>query len=236
MAANNFVRWALAASVMRSLLQFTARSSRVLQFAAAGNCPMCQPVTGQLAITKSGSATTWDVGIRYALNALFRLLVASSRLGRGLLAAAIIGGVLVPPIAHALRGTVPVAVVGLSTLVFLRVDVPATLAHLHRPRRLAAVLAVQMVSCPLLAWSAIYTLLDVGITDAVVLFATGSAIVSAPAYARLPGLLAHGFIADDDTVVGWGVPAALFQLQPVQALRYAERPQGGDRRRAVTPG
>ncbi len=123
------------------------------------------------------------------MSSLFRLLVASARWGKGLLALAIIGGVLIPPAAHVLRGTVPVAVVGLSTLVFLRVDIPATLAHLHRPLRLLAVLAVQMVVCPLLAWAAVRVLpLEAGLADAVVLFATGSAIVSAPAYARLLGL------------------------------------------------
>jgi predicted Na+-dependent transporter len=106
-----------------------------------------------------------------------------------LLAFAIVGGVLIPPAAHALRGTVPVAVVGLSTLVFLRVDIAATLAHLHRPMRVAGVLAVQMLACPMLAWAVVRLLpLDPGIADAVVLFATGSAIVSAPAYARLLGL------------------------------------------------
>jgi BASS family bile acid:Na+ symporter len=120
---------------------------------------------------------------------LIRLLDASARHGKVLLALAILGGILMPPLAHALRGTVPIAVVGLSTLVFLRVDIPATLAHLDRPARLAVVLAVQMVACPVLAWIVVRTLpLDPGIADAVVLFATGAAIISAPAYARLLGL------------------------------------------------
>jgi BASS family bile acid:Na+ symporter len=106
-----------------------------------------------------------------------------------LLALAILGGVLLPPAAGALRGVIPVAVVGLSTLVLLRVDVPAVLAHLERPGRLTAVLAVQMLACPLVAWIVTRLLpLDPGLADAVVLFATGPAIMSAPAYARLLGL------------------------------------------------
>jgi BASS family bile acid:Na+ symporter len=123
------------------------------------------------------------------LDCLLRLLAASARSGRTLLALAILGGILLPPAAWALRGLVPVAVVGLSTLVLLRVDVPATLAQLRQPGRLAAVLAVQMLACPVLAWVVVRALpLDPGIADAVVLFATGAAIVSAPAYARLLGL------------------------------------------------
>lgn len=106
-----------------------------------------------------------------------------------LLALAIVAGVAVPSVAHAFRGLVPVAVVGLSTLVLMRVDVPATLAQLRRPGRLAAVIAVQMLACPVLAWAAVRLVpLEPGIGDAVVLFATGAAIVSAPAYARLLGL------------------------------------------------
>jgi predicted Na+-dependent transporter len=120
---------------------------------------------------------------------LTRLLAASSRSGKTLLALAILGGILLPPAAHLLRGLVPVAVVGLSTLVLLRVDVPATLAQLRWPVRLAAVLTVQMLACPMLAWAVTQALpLGLGIADAVVLFATGPAIVSAPAYARLLGL------------------------------------------------
>ena len=62
------------------------------------------------------------------LDCLLRLLAASARSGRTLLALAILGGILLPPAAHALRDLVPVTVVGLSTLVLLRVDVTATLA------------------------------------------------------------------------------------------------------------
>ena len=132
---------------------------------------------------------TLDINGGCRMTIFLRLLVASSRRGKILLALAIVAGIIVPPAAHAFRGTVPVAVGGLSTLVFLRVDVPATLAHLRRPMRIAGVLAVQMLACPLLAWAVVRLLpLDPGIADAVVLFATGSAIVSAPAYARLLGL------------------------------------------------
>jgi BASS family bile acid:Na+ symporter len=120
---------------------------------------------------------------------LAHLLAASSRHGKVLLALAIAVGILIPPAAYALRGMVPVTVVGLSTLVLLRLDMPAALAHLHRPGRLTAVLATQMLACPVLAWAAVRALpLDPGVADAIVIFATGAAIVSAPAYARLLGL------------------------------------------------
>ncbi|WP_431268692.1 hypothetical protein [Dankookia sp. P2] len=121
-----------------------------------------------------------------AAGGLIRLLAASAHSGKVLLALGILGGILLPPAARALHGLVPVAVVGLSTLVLLRVDIPATLAQLRRPGRLVAVLAFQMLACPVLAWVVVRALpLDPGIADAVVLFATGAAIVSAPAYARL---------------------------------------------------
>ena len=123
------------------------------------------------------------------MTSIASLLTASSQFGKVLLALAIVCGVLVPPAAHAMRGLVPIAVVGLSTLVLLRVDVPATLAHLRRPGRLVVILAVQMLVCPVVAWAVVRALpLAPGLGDAVMLFATGAAIVSAPAYARLLGL------------------------------------------------
>lgn len=122
------------------------------------------------------------------LGGLIRGLATSARYGRALLAVAILVGVLVPALAHALRGAVPITVVALSTLVILRVDVPATLRHLRRPVRVMAVLTVQMLVCPMLAWGLLHSLpLDPALADAVVLFATGPALVSAPAFARLLG-------------------------------------------------
>jgi predicted Na+-dependent transporter len=123
------------------------------------------------------------------LAGLIRLLTASARGGKALLALAIVAGVVLPSLAHALRGLVPIAVVGLSTLVLLRVDVTAALAQLRRPGRLAVVLATQMLVCPVFAWAVVQGLpLAPGTGDALVLFATGAAIISAPAYARLLGL------------------------------------------------
>lgn len=120
---------------------------------------------------------------------LVRALAASARHGKALLAVAILGDVLVPPLAHALRGAVGTAVVALSTLVLLRVDIPATLRHLRRPLRIIAVVTVQMLVCPMLAWSLVRIVgSDPILGDATVLFATAPALVSAPAFARQLGL------------------------------------------------
>src|SRR5260370_18540551 len=75
------------------------------------------------------------------------------------------------------------------TLVVLRVHIPAALAHLRRPGRLGAIVAFQMLACPLIAWAAVAKLdLDPGIAAGVVIFATGCAATSGMAFARLVGL------------------------------------------------
>src|SRR4051794_38580722 len=118
-----------------------------------------------------------------------RALAASARHGKALLAVAITIGVVAPHAAHALHPAVPAAGGAVSTLVLLRVDVPATLRHLRHPVRLALVMAVQMALCPVLAWAVMRAApVKPVLADAVVLFATGSPLVSAPAYARLLGL------------------------------------------------
>ena len=120
---------------------------------------------------------------------LVRLLGLSARHGAALLAAAIAGGILVPPAAHALRWMVGPVVVGLTTLVLLRVDIAAAFAHLRAPLRLFAIVFVEMAVCPVLAAFAVSAIpLDQGIADAVVIFSTGATIASAPALARMVGL------------------------------------------------
>jgi len=126
---------------------------------------------------------------RHAVKILLRGLAASARYGSALLALSILGGILLPPVAHALRGAVSVVVVGLTTLVLLRVDIPAAIMHLRRPGRLAALIGFQLLVCPVIAWAAVRVFpIDPGIADGVVIFATGATIGAAPAFARMVGL------------------------------------------------
>jgi BASS family bile acid:Na+ symporter len=118
-----------------------------------------------------------------------RFLAASAARGSTLLAVGIFGGLLIPPLAHAMRWFIAPNVVCMMTLVLLRVDVAATIAHLRRPARLAAIVAFQLLVCPLVAWIAVSPgLLDPGIAAGVVIFATGCAQTSGAAFARLVGL------------------------------------------------
>jgi BASS family bile acid:Na+ symporter len=123
------------------------------------------------------------------MDLMIRFLAASAARGSLLLAIGIFGGLLVPPLAHAMRGILAPTVVGLMTLVLLRVDVAATLAHLRRPGRLAVIVAFHLLVCPVIAWAAVSPgYLDDGIAAGTVIFATGCAAVSGAAFARLVGL------------------------------------------------
>ncbi len=116
-------------------------------------------------------------------------LAASSRAGPALLAAGIFGGVLAPPRARAMHAALAPAVVGLMTLVLLRVDLATAFAHLRQPLRVAAIVAFLLLACPVLARLAVMPLgLDPGVAAGVVVFATGCAATSGPAFARLVGL------------------------------------------------
>jgi BASS family bile acid:Na+ symporter len=118
-----------------------------------------------------------------------RFLAGSARHGSTLLAVGIFGGVLIPPLARALHWFVAPNVVMLMTLVLLRVDIPATFAHLRKPLRVAAIVAFQLLVCPVIARLAVAPLgIDPGIAAGVVIFATGCAATSSPAFARLVGL------------------------------------------------
>lgn len=116
-------------------------------------------------------------------------LALSARYGSLLLAIGIFGGVASPRLAAVTRNLVAPDVLLMMTLVLLRVDIPGTLAHLRRPIRVAAVVAFQLLACPVLAWAAVSPLgLDPGIANGVVIFATGCAASSSPAFARMVGL------------------------------------------------
>lgn len=125
----------------------------------------------------------------WAAHPILRFLAASARHGSALLAAGVFVGVLVPPVAHAMRGVVAPAIVMLMTLVLLRVDVAGTLAHLRRPGRVLYLVLFQALACPLVAWAVARPLgLDPTVVDGVVIFATGCAATSSPAFARMVGL------------------------------------------------
>ena len=118
-----------------------------------------------------------------------RFLAASARRGPVLLALAILAGLAVPPFAHALRGALLPTVFGMMTLVLLRVDIAAALAHLRRPMLLVALVGFQLLASPLLAHGLVRGLaVEPGIAAGVVLFAACSPALSSPAFARLGGL------------------------------------------------
>ena len=144
-----------------------------------------------------GGYRTHDDGIQPAgraggapgMKLLGTLLEASARQGRPFLAIAIFGGILIPPLAHALHPVILPEVLGLTTLVLLRIDIPAAFAHLRRPGRLAVIIGFHLLICPLIAFIAVRGLpIDHGIAAGVVVFATGCGALSAPAFARLVGL------------------------------------------------
>ncbi|MCC7426099.1 MAG: hypothetical protein IT557_04280 [Alphaproteobacteria bacterium] len=112
--------------------------------------------------------------------------------GTRVLALGISGGLVVPPLATLMRPAIGTTVFGLMLLVMLRVDFTAVWAHLRRPVLVAALVAMVLVGCPLITHGAMLALGIGGDLGAgVVLMATGAAITSAPAFARLVGLDAH---------------------------------------------
>lgn len=116
-------------------------------------------------------------------------LAWSARHGSLLLAVGIFGGVLSPGLAAGMRWFITPNVLALMTLVLLRVDIPATLAHLRRPGRVALLVVVHALLCPVLAYAAIQPLgFDPSVAAGVVIFATGCAATSSPAFARMVGL------------------------------------------------
>ena len=118
-----------------------------------------------------------------------RFLAASARHGAVLLGFAVFGGVLFPALAAALHPLVTPSVIGMMTLVLLRLDPAATLAHLRRPVRLGVVVGFHALAAPVLAWSVASAVgLEPGIAAGVVIAATGCAATTGPAFARLLGL------------------------------------------------
>lgn len=122
-------------------------------------------------------------------NPLLHVLALSARRGSILLAVGIFGGIVIPPLASAFHPLVAPLVFAMMTLIFLRVDLEGTLAHLRRPARVALIVVVFLLISPVLMAGLVEPLgLDRGITAGLVLFAAGCAATSSPAFARMVGL------------------------------------------------
>lgn len=121
-----------------------------------------------------------------ATAAIHRFLARSARHGPPLLAAGIFGGVAFPGLAHPGRAVLTPDVLAMVTVVLMRVDVRRAIGFLRRPLLAAAMTAFLLLACPVLAWLAVLPLpLGPGLADGVVIFATGCAATSSPAFARL---------------------------------------------------
>lgn len=122
-------------------------------------------------------------------NLLLHGLAISGRQGSALLALGIFGGVLSPSLAAVFHGFITPNVLCMMTLVLLRVDLPGTIGHLRRPAGVAMVIVFQLLLSPVLAWMATAALgFDPAIAAGVVIFASGCAATSSPAFARMVGL------------------------------------------------
>ncbi len=118
-----------------------------------------------------------------------RSLAFFARRGSSLLAVAIFGGALFPPLARAAHPLLSPIVFVLMVAIFLRVDLPGTFAHLRRPRRAAIMVAGQLLISPLLMAAIIAPLhLEPSIAAGLIIFAAGCAATSSPAFARMVGL------------------------------------------------
>lgn len=120
---------------------------------------------------------------------LRRILEACAWHGSALLGASIFLGLFAPPLARAMRFVITPTVVGLMTLVLLRVDFAAVFGYLRRPALVLWLVLWLMVGAPLLTWAMVrLARFDGALAEAVVIMATGCAATSAPAFARLVGL------------------------------------------------
>ena len=80
------------------------------------------------------------------------LLAALGRQARWALPLGVFAGILVPPLAEALRPLLTAAVIGTMATALLRLDVEAMRAVLRRPGRPAAIVGALLVASPFAAW------------------------------------------------------------------------------------
>jgi len=94
--------------------------------------------------------------VRAAQDALLRLLDLTARRGPTLLVGCVLLGLLLPPLAAAMRPLMPLAVFAYSLGAFLKVDAPAIRMEARRPAVLAAVLAWGALGAPALVLLAMH--------------------------------------------------------------------------------
>lgn len=138
--------------------------------------------------------------------------------GRGvwLLFAGVFGGLAVPALASLLRPAVLPVTFLLFVSALLRLDWGVVMRHARRPARAALIVAAIMVGAPLLAALAFRLLpLPDGLALSVILTATSTPLISAPAFALLLGLeaeLALIVVLGCMAVVPFTVPALALAL------------------------
>lgn len=111
--------------------------------------------------------------------------------GRGgfLFPASLALGLVLPPLAAAIRPHLSLIVLALTFAILLRIDLAAVLRELRRPGPVLAVSALVLLVSPPLVWAAGRLLgLDAGLAAALVVTACAPPITSAPAFARIMGL------------------------------------------------
>ncbi|MBX6367026.1 MAG: hypothetical protein IRZ04_03540 [Rhodospirillales bacterium] len=118
-----------------------------------------------------------------------RILAFFGRHSMPLLAAGILIGLAVPPLAAAMRPLTGPILFLLTAATLLKIEPRAVLAEARRPGRLAALLLWTMALQPI-AMAGLTTLLPLprGLVEALVLWSAASPLISAPALAFLLGL------------------------------------------------
>jgi len=120
---------------------------------------------------------------------ILRFLAILGRHGTLLMAAGIVAGLAVPPLAHVLAPTLPPLIFLLTTATMLRIDWPQVMAHARRPLRIAMVVAWTLLLTPMLMAFVVKALhLPEGLAEAMVLWSASAPLISLPAIAFLMGL------------------------------------------------
>jgi BASS family bile acid:Na+ symporter len=118
-----------------------------------------------------------------------KVLAFIGRRSMPLLAAGILIGLAVPPLAALMRPLTAPLLFLLTAATLLKIEPRAVLAELRRPARLVAVLVWTMALQPVLMAAAVAPLgLPAGLVEALVLWSAASPLISAPALAFLLGL------------------------------------------------
>jgi hypothetical protein len=120
---------------------------------------------------------------------IFGFLAYFDRHGTRLLASGLLIGLVLQPVAHAIRPLLPALVFLLTAATFLRIGWPQVIAHARRPLRIAMLAAWALVVSPMLMAAVVQMLgLPGGLAQALVLWAASPPLMSLPAIAVLLGL------------------------------------------------